>query len=159
MNARVNPDAIKPVLQALLLADRVYQEVSGKKIIAGTFNQVFIGQISQVPVIGPDGMATVQLPGGMDAGCPYAFLSLTDVENETLINLKLHNVSKNQPMLNLEFKIGCDDRLATVEVVVPLPPISVIFQEQGTFSLDVFWNEEILGSHRIIVKAIGQKGG
>ena len=32
----------KPLLQALILADHVYQDAqTGKKVIAGTFNQLF----------------------------------------------------------------------------------------------------------------------
>ena len=32
----------KPIVQALVLADHVYQDTSGKMIIAGTFNRFYI---------------------------------------------------------------------------------------------------------------------
>src|SRR5947208_45463 len=35
--------AMKPILQALLLADKIYEDKSGKKIIAGTFNRLLVG--------------------------------------------------------------------------------------------------------------------
>lgn len=40
----------KPVLQALILADHVYQDrETGKRIIAGTFNQIFFSKPGQAP--------------------------------------------------------------------------------------------------------------
>jgi hypothetical protein len=145
---------MKPVLQALVLAERIYQDITGKKIIAGTFNQLLIGQ-AQVPVAEmPDGSKRPMLPGGTDPGCPALYLSFTDVIDGTDITLQAVNVSKNVVLFQTTFKINVNDRLATVEIILPLPPMAVFATEPATLSLDVVCNGEILGSHRLLVKRI-----
>lgn len=143
---------MKPVLQALVLAERIYEDRSGKKVIAGTFNVVLIGktQPSQ-EVEHPDGSRQRLIPGGTDMGCPAVYVSLTDVVEGTEIILRFVNVSKNQEMLSKGYRIESVDRLATVEIVAQLPPFSRMGLEAGTFSLDVLWKGEILGSHRVRV--------
>ncbi len=146
---------MKPVLQALVLADRIYEDISHKKIICGTFNQIFLVKISKpLEVELPNGSKKVAVPGGADLGCPSAYLSLTDVVDGTEITLQIVNVSKNAVLFQTAFRINANDRLATIEIIAPLPPISAFCGEPGNFSLDVVWNSEILGSHRVLVKAI-----
>jgi hypothetical protein len=147
---------MKPVLQALVLAERVYEDKSGKKIITGTFNQILVGQV-QMPVVEmPDGTKRPALPGGTDPGCPSLYLSFTDVVDGTDITLQAVNVSKNEVLFQLAFKINVDSRLATVEIILPLPPMSVFASQIGTLSFDVIWGGEILGSHRLLVKEAGK---
>jgi hypothetical protein len=59
--------------------------------------------------------------------------------------------STNQSLFHVGVKIQNNDRLATIEIVVPLPPMKAFAPHPGTFSLDVVWNNEIVGSHRVIV--------
>lgn len=136
---------MKPVLQALVLAERVYTDVSGKKIIAGTFNGVIIGSMPY-PMNHEGGKV---VSGGTDVGSPSLYLSLTDLIDETRLTVQFTSVSKNTVVLRTELMIECEDRLATVEIVCPLPPLRDILKEEGVYSVDVVWNEEILGSHRI----------
>jgi hypothetical protein len=142
---------MRPVLQALVLADRVYTDQSGKKIIAGTFNQLMIGKL-QVPTVDtPDGGKRALVPGGLEMGCPWVYISLTDIVDGTEIVLQFLNITKNRPLMQTGFRLDPHDRLATVEIVVPLPPIANYLEGPGTYSLDVLWGEELLGSHRIRV--------
>src|SRR5581483_10699135 len=143
---------MKPVLQALVLAERIYEDKSGKKIIAGTFNQLTIGKLQIKEVDRPDGSKGILLPGGTDPGCPMAYISLTDVVDGTELALQMVNVSKNEVLFGVGVKIQQKDRLATVEIVVPLPPFGMFVREAGTLSFDVVWGGEILGSHRLLVK-------
>jgi hypothetical protein len=143
---------MKPVLQALVLAERIYEDKSGKKVICGTFNQLLIGTIPIPAKKNPDGTEKRALPGGTDPGCPAAYVSLTDVVDGTEITLQMVNVSKNQVLFQTGLRIEVNDRLATVEIIAPLPPINVFIREVGTYSLDVLWRNEILGSHRLIVR-------
>jgi hypothetical protein len=144
--------SMKPVLQALVLAERVYEDKSsGKKIIAGTFNLVRIGMPSPEEVELPDGRKQRVIRGGTDPGCPSVYVSLTDVVDGTEISLQFVNMSKNQVMFTMGIRIESADRLATVEIVAHLPPFARVVREAGTFSLDVVWKGEILGSHRVIV--------
>ena len=147
---------MKPVLQALVLAERIYEDVlSRKKVIAGTFNEILLQKFEPQEANAEDGSKQHILPtvpGGSDMGSPMAYISLTDVLNGTKISLQVVNVTKNDVLFNIDVQIRVQDRLATVEIVVPLPPIRLFVAAAGTFSLDVVCNGEILGSHRLVVK-------
>jgi hypothetical protein len=143
---------VKPVLQALVLAERIYSDTTGKKIIAGTFNTYTIGRVRLEPEKMPDGTERPRWLGGADPGSPSLYISLTDVVDGTEIGLQFINVTRNEMLFRNNMKINCNDRLGTVEIVAPLPPLHAIANKEGTYSLDVLWNNEILGSHRIMVK-------
>lgn len=145
---------MKPILQALVLAERVYTDTpSGKKIIAGTFNRIIIARIQTKIVDHPEGGGgkVIVLPNLPDMGSPAAYISLTDVHDGTEITLQFMNISKNAVLFQIAHKIACNDRLATVEIVSHLPAVSAVCNEPGTYSLDVVCENEILGSQRIIV--------
>jgi len=145
---------MKPVLQSLVLAERVYEEKSGKKIIAGTFNGLLIGKIPLVQIELQNGSKVRMIPGGTDSGCPSLYISITDVVDGTELRLDVSNVSKNMVLFSTNFKIQQSDRLATVEIIAPLPPFRSYIRESGVFSFDLIWQGEILGSHRLMVKEI-----
>lgn len=144
---------MKPIIQALLLADHVYEDkATGKKIIAGTFNQIMLGTNPPPMVEGPDGVKRPQTQRGSDPGCPSAYLSVTDVIDGTELQLQFVNVTKNEQVFQCNIKIASQDRLAVHEIVMPLFPWSVMLRGQiGTYSLDVLWKGELLGSHRLLV--------
>lgn len=146
---------MKPVLQALVLAERVYEDKTGKKIIAGTFNQVLfstkpIGQKVDLP----DGGVQHLVPGGLHGGSPYAYISLTDVCDKTKLSLQFVNLTKNAVLMGTEILVECDNRLQTVEIVAPLPPLPI--RESGTYAFEVVCEGEILGSYRITATEIGE---
>jgi hypothetical protein len=147
---------VKPVLQALVLADRVYQDVSGKKIIAGTFNRILFGIPSVREVDLPDGTKQRRVMGGVHSGSPYAYVSLTDVCQGTKLKLQFVNLSKNAVLFGTAFEVSPASRLETVELVLALPPLPI--SEPGIYSLEVLWENEILGSHRITAERIEEKG-
>jgi hypothetical protein len=146
---------MKPVLQALVLAERIYEDRSGKKIIAGTFDRVCLKRSIKEGQL-QDGTKIV--PGGTDPGCPAAYISLTDVVDGTEITLQFFNVSKNVAMFYTSVLIEKADRLATIEIIAPLPPFRMFLQEAGTYTLDVVWKGEILGSHRVRVVEVENPG-
>ena len=140
---------MKPVLQALVLAEHVYQDVTGKKIIAGTFNQILFRRQPPIREVAlPDGRTAKQMFGGMQGGSPYVYISLTDVCDKTKLILQFVNLTKNAVLFGTEIDVACDDRLGTVEVVLALPALPV--QEEGTYAFEVVCEGEILGSHRVI---------
>ena len=145
---------MKPVLQALVLAERVYEDKSGKKIIAGTFNLVrFTRRLSPVQEHElPDGTKETVVVGGIHGGSPYAYISLTDVCDNTEIHLQFVNLTKNQVLFGKKIVIPCNNRLGTVEIVAPLPPLPV--NEPGTYAFEVVYDGEILGSHRILAEEL-----
>jgi hypothetical protein len=44
--------------------------------------------------------------------------------------------------------VRCEDRLATVELAIPLLPLPIV---KGVFALEVLCEGELLGSHKIVV--------
>ena len=139
---------MRPVLQALVLADHVYQDVTGKKIIAGTFNRVlFSPKRPMKEVEAPDGTKRKVTLGGMQSGSPYVYLSLTDVCQGTKLSLRFVNLADNAVLLATEIRVDCEDRLQTVEVVVPLPALPI--KAPGAYALEVVCEGEILGFHRV----------
>lgn len=144
---------MKPVLQALVVADRVYQDVTGKKVIAGTFSGFKFSTRPPVAEIArPDGTTQRVLAGGMSAGSPYAYLCLTDVCDETTLLIQFLNLTKNVVLFGTQVTIQNTDRLRNVELVLPLPTLPV--SEAGTYALEVLWEGEVLGSWRIIAECL-----
>jgi hypothetical protein len=145
---------VKPVLQALVLADHVYQDVSGKKIIAGTFNQVQFkrgGPITKEAEL-PSGKKRKLVAGGMDGGSPYAYISITDVCKNAELQLQFVNLTTNKVLFGAKIVVNCDDRLATIELIAPLPRLPIT--EEGTYAFEVVCEGEIIGTHRIIAKEL-----
>ena len=142
---------MKPVLQALVLAEHVYTDVSGKKIIAGTFTGVTFSRKSLIrEVEQPDGTKQKFIPGGMHGGSPFAYISLTDVGENTILLFQFVNLTKNAVLFVNQLTVDCEDRLATVELGLPLPPLGI--GEEGVYAFEVVCEGEILGSSRIIAK-------
>ena len=98
------------------------------------------------------GTAAKSIRGGTDPGCPAAYISLTDVIDKTSVTVQFTNVTQNDVLFEKKIKLSCKDRLATVEIVLPLPPLARFLTSPGTYSLDLMWNGEMLGSHRIIAR-------
>jgi len=144
---------VKPVLQALVLAEHVYEDKSGKKIIAGTFNGINFRRTQPIrEVEQPDGIKTQLIEGGAHGGSPYAYISLTDVLDNTSLELQFISLKRNKVVFRTGLIVRCPDRLATVELVVPLPPL--IVPETGTYAFEIMCEGEVIGSHRIVANEI-----
>jgi hypothetical protein len=137
---------VKPVLQALVLAERVYSTDDGRQIICGTFNEVNLLNRKNNDADEATGRTTLR--GGV-AGSPYAYVSLTDVCDSTLLKLQFVSLRKNKVLFEKEITIQCQDRLATVEIVLALPHFNV--PEAGMYAFEIVCEGEIIGSSRIKV--------
>jgi len=146
---------VKPQLQALLIAEKVYVAMDGKKIIAGTFNHILFDPTPDPPeqVDEPGGEKLSIIKGGQHAGSPHAYISLTDVVNETVIHFQFVSLTKNKRLFGSALKIERANRLETIELILPLPNLHI--REAGTYAFEVVWNGEILGSYRITAENIG----
>lgn len=140
---------MKPILQALVLADHVYQDVTGKKIIAGTFSLVrFTPKKDLVKKVElPTGETKQIVRGGMHCGSPYAYISITDVIDDTDLTLQFVNLTKNHVLFEQTLTVRCQNRLETIEIIAPLPPLPIV--EAGSYAFEVVCEGDILGSHRI----------
>lgn len=126
---------VRPILQALVLADHVYIDAkTGKKIIAGTFNH----------------LASPEFPSFFGRST-FAFISMTEVHGNTSVTLKYTDLSNSETLLeiqNLPMEAP-NDPLATVEMVVELPRFPM--PHEGIFAFEVYAHEELVGSLRIQV--------
>lgn len=149
---------MKPVLQSLLLADRIYEDKStGKKIIAGIFSKLyFIKKIETSQVVTEDGGERQVFPGGMHAGSPYAYISLTDIRGKVHCVLRFVALDDNKPLIQCNFEIESKDPLATAEIIVPMPPLPTSIA--GVYALELLCNDEPIGALRIIVEELSVEG-
>jgi len=147
---------VKPVLQALVVADHVYRDGgTGKHIIAGTFNSFkFSRKPTAKQLETPDGTKKTIVAGGMDSGSPYAYVCLTDVFQGTKFQLQFVNLNKNEVLFGTEAVIQNVNRLSAIEIAFPLPRLQI--NEAGVYALEVVWENEILGSWRITAEDMDQ---
>jgi hypothetical protein len=143
---------MKPILQALVIAERIYQDISGKKIIAGTFHHVRLKKRMVRMVQSDEGAWTKSVRTGSELGSPAAYISLTEVFDRTTVTAQFVNVGKNEVLFQKKIRLASRDRLATIEIILPLPPLVRFVKTAGTYSLDLMWNGELLGSQRIIAR-------
>ncbi len=146
---------MKPVLQAILLADHVYvDKVTGKHVVAGVFDRLsFIPKERMEAELAKENVVL----GGVQAGSPWAFLSITDVRGEQCFDLRYVFLDDDRVIFQTKFTIKSEDPLKTHRVVAPLPPLPS--KRAGTFALEVVWNEEPIGTYRVLVteSSIGRK--
>jgi hypothetical protein len=93
-------------------------------------------------------------PTGLQSGSPFAYLSLTEIRGPNAFILELVNLSDDSQLFRSDLRVDCPDPLLTVEMTVPLPPISP--QNAGIYALQLLHNNEILGSLRLIVEDAAQ---
>ena len=153
----------KPILQALVLADHIYQDKrSGKMVIAGTFNDVTIyrnelktytreeptepggtSRKHQVTEYPPDHVG--------DDGSPWVYMCLTGIHNSVDLELRFVNLINNRVLLQADLKVQCDDPVRSVEVGIRLPT-RLPTPHEGVYALELLYEEELLGSWRISAK-------
>lgn len=128
---------IRPVLQALVLADHVYIDANtGKKVIAGTFNH----------------LTAQEFPTTFGRN-KFAFISLTDVHGKVPVSLRYVDLSTNEPLFEMkDLEVESSDPLETVEMVVEVP--SLPMPHEGAFAFEIHAAGEIVGSLRIFVSRI-----
>lgn len=142
---------MKPILQALVVADYVYQDrLTGKMVVAGIFHniQFFSKDAVQKEAQVRGGMPVMQT--GYATGSPFAYVSLTELRGEYKFNLRYVDLSNESVIFQIGFDVTCQDPLESVEGRIPLPMLPS--DKAGTFALELLWNEhEPLGLFRIRV--------
>ncbi|MBS0202334.1 MAG: hypothetical protein JSS49_05485 [Planctomycetes bacterium] len=168
-----------PVLQALLVADHIYQDqTTGKFVICGIFGTIFFvpneypqPEPPTVPPAVAPGAGAAPLTGevrgsGPDAtdpnsrqpslnqyiraGSPYAYVSLTEIRGQKSFQMRYVDLKENHTIFAFEFKVDCRNPLETVQLTMPLPSLPVA--PDGAFALELVCEGEILGSHRILTR-------
>lgn len=124
--------AIKPIIQALLLADNVYTDAeTGKRVIAGVFDSITLPEI----------------PGDFpQVTCVY--VSLTAVRGEIEVMLRYVDLDSDEVLMEHgPTKLSSDDPVASLDFSAPMPPLPV--PHEGVFALEVHVGDELIGMLRI----------
>src|SRR5262245_20539702 len=188
----------KPVLQAMVLADHVYQDnTTGKFIIAGTFTRLWcsrkplLGQPAPPAAqpaapaapgsgsgqVGAGGAASGAGAGGgsvgqgqaapeaprqttfqsaselvravSSAGSPYLYFALTGMHGNIPLKVCFVDLSTSNNLFEIAFGVTSTDPVAVSEYVIPLPRLPIT--GPGTFSIDLLYSDELIGSWRLFV--------
>lgn len=146
---------MKPVLQALLVADHVYTDkVTGKKIVAGIFHEIQFRKVNAADASEGDKRVLINIAeGGHLSGSPFCYISLTEVNGNFPFTLRYVNLADYKIIFHVDFRIENKDPIGTIEIVLPLPALPS--REAGTFALELLCNDEPMGSHRINIREMG----
>lgn len=153
--------ATLPILQALLIADQVYEDkTTHKKVICGVFHSVFIMkgplQVNEEGVKQEEGgtksisVDIKDINQYRSAGSPFCYISLTEVRGEKTLELRLVNLSTYNPLFKAEITVKREDPVETLELVIPLPKLSI--PDVGVYAFELICDDTLLGSHRITAK-------
>ena len=137
----------KPILQALVLADHVYEDRrTGKMVIAGTFGKLW----------------AAEFPARLGR-TTQAYICLTDLQGPLSLSLRYRDLKTNELLLRSpDIEVQCENPLATVQIVAEVPPFPM--PHEGFYAFDLHAGDELLGSLRIEVgkrevKSDGQPRG
>ena len=133
----------KPVLQALVLADNVYQDGrTGKMVIAGTFSKLW----------------ATQFPAKLGR-TTQAYICLTELQGSVTLSLRYLDLQTNELLLKSpDIVVNSENPLATVQLVTEVPPFPM--PHEGFYVFELLAGDEPLGSLRIEVgKRKGEADG
>lgn len=121
-------------VQALLLAERVYEDAtSHNKIIAGTFNRIFVKGFGQF------------------AGPYWVYCAMTGLRGTTAVALRIVDLTDDSTLAATGgFAIESPDPNHLTELVVPVP---VPAPHAGIFCLEVLQQDVVIGSLRFGIEA------
>ena len=122
-----------PVLQALVLADHIYTDQSGKRIICGTFSKIFSREFPNVTTFSA-----------------FVFILLVDVVGEVVLQLRFVSLYDNQILMESKpMRIQSNDPLTPLDIVVQIPPFPL--PRAGIYSFECWTDEAMIGSVRLQV--------
>lgn len=162
----------KPVLQALVLADKIYQDkATNKMVIAGTFTSLIrfkrpttepeqnedasdesannADTPSTLAAENEPNQTLARLPTHLlgQAGSPSVYVCLTDIRGSTALELRYVDLSTDAVLLKCKLNVNCTDPLRSVELNIPLPELP--HPHFGVYSLELLHADELLGSWRV----------
>lgn len=142
---------MKPILQALVLADHVYQDKSsGKIIVAGIFSNLSIARKAHSPEANlNEGPRVIDASEFIRAGSPSCYINLASIRGTLPLELRYVDLADNSLVMTIGFTVVNDDPLRNVEIIVPVPPLPT--PHVGAYVLELLSNDELIGSHRISV--------
>jgi hypothetical protein len=145
-----------PILQAILLAEHVYQDVrTGKFVICGVFNQLNCRRSQkQAESVTPPKTKNVPFSEVERTGTPFVYLNLTNMHHQKTFELRYIHLDKNKVKFSTQFQVESTGPLETHQISLPVPTLP---KEPGTYALELLCDNEPLGSHRVLVVYVDEK--
>ncbi len=153
---------MKPILQAMLIADHVYQDkFSGKMIVAGIFSHLHIiknvapggqksgesGHPEIQPLSAQEKPRQLPLHEIRRLGSPFCYVNLKSLHGELPLELRYIDLEDNSVLMKINFSVKCDDPLKNLEIALPIPPLPA--PHPGCYMMELWSQDELIGSHRI----------
>ena len=84
-------------------------------------------------------------------------ISTLEIHGEALLELRLVKLATSEVYYQTsEFKVECPDPLRSMELVIPVPSLP---RDEGTYALELLCENELIGSHGVVVaERTGQAG-
>lgn len=135
----MSTNATPPVLQALVLADHIYTEERGKRIICGTFSQIFSPQFPAV-----------------FSRTTWAFVLLAEVVGKVSLQLRYVSLKDNRILMQSKpITIQSNDPLTPLDLAIEVPPFPL--PEAGIYSFECYADGTMIGSVRLNVSKVEQQ--
>lgn len=120
-----------PVLQALVLADHIYTDESGKRIICGTFSRIYCRQFPTT-----------------FSRSTFAFVLLADVVGTLTLQLRFVHLKDNVILMQSPpIILQSQDPLTPVDLAIEIPPFPL--PEEGVYSFECYADNTLIGSVRL----------
>ena len=137
----------KPILQALVLADRIERDGgTGKYVIEGTLNHVPVRNHHDATksALGKTASGIVR---GENSDTPDLYLNLTELSGKQEFEIRFVSLADHRVLFSTRFTIECDDPSISADFKIDLPRLSP--PVAGIYSIELLWDNEILGAHKI----------
>jgi hypothetical protein len=143
-------DPLRPHVQAILVADRVYvDEQTKKKIIVGIFRTLQKNSIK--PTLSDNNTRQIEIPShGMDSGSPWAFISITNIRDADTFALHYIDLLDDRIYLEVKFSVSKPaSPTQVVDIVIPLPRLPIPERKTGVCELALIWRKEPIGRFKV----------
>lgn len=130
---------VKPVLQALILADYCYVDRdTGKKVLAGIF----------------DRFTVTGFPARAQQ-CGWIYVSLTDVQGQVPISFQQVDLNDNKVLFKTDPRnVSAASPLDSVDIIVRLDQL--LFPHEGVYALEVWCGDELVGAKRVYAEKVSE---
>jgi hypothetical protein len=82
---------------------------------------------------------------------------VVDVHGQLALQLRYIDLADAKALFEAQVVVAANDPVAVAEYVLPLPPLPA--DKAGNYSLDLLYQDELLGSWRITVKKLEDTSG
>ena len=130
----------KPVLQAFIIADDVYQGVNHRKFtIVGTFNMI----------------SAAKFPS-MFHKPTKAYINIAELRQDSDVTLRYVDLSDfNVLFESPKFPVKKGENNRNIEVIIDIPPFPI--PHPGGFNLELWINDDLVSIAKIIVEKFPEK--